>query len=706
MLKPTCSNCQQYGASCKTTAVRRRVGVAHARKNSASQATASQAIPEANRIDSLEARLARIEGQLQQVIDAASAAISKASGGQSTVAEHNPPVSIQSEHRDMSGGEEMDAWLQLDNGGFLPAVSTDPSPASALMTDDDIEYLDSSDWVVPERPSIPKLPPLEQIQPIIEGYFRHINSAIPLFSESAFVRKLNEWYTFPSRRTRAVWAAVNIVLALGSKVLTNPTLDVDFRVEDTNLSVYINNAQSVLAELVTREEDLLGLQVMLGLVMLMRSSKDPRPAVVLVGAALRLAHRLRFQSRYELETRYTPDEGLHRCRLFWITYMLDKEISLKHQTPSVQLDTDIDLDLPSPNPSDGAGDVYTADGRVRFNYLRARVQLAYIQGKVYDLLYSTRSQKVPPQERRARVVRLATQLEKWRRTLPPEMQLGSVERELDRWPLAHMSNLLWSYQACLIMTHGVWSHNAHWLKRVSDYSRIAILDSNVDGPKSCNLQQPPLPVAWDCCLEISRKCLAMARVMPQSDWDVWSNTCAVFSALVILLANMYEHPDLTVWETDKKLVTYSLDVFHKIKNISVLVPLHRLHVVVVELNRGAQLALELAERSRLELAEEMRLAETENLKENETNETPEVRSDESSWTMTSGDNGLPVDALPHVMMDWDLLAGASAEWERVGGNYFTNAPATREAFNFGEEMGPFVDWTNVEGQQPNFGSTM
>lgn len=291
--------------------------------------------------------------------------------------------------------------------------------------------------------------------------------------------------------------------------------------DELTVGDYTCNAQSTVGELMTRDQDLLGLQVLLGLVLLYQESKDPRPATLMVGAAVRLIHRLRFQSRDEIEALYTPNEGLHRSRLFWITYILDKEISLKHQTPSHQLDTDVDLPLPPTSPVDGVGDVYTADGRNRVNYFRLRVELAHIQGRAYDLLYSTRSTKISLHERQACVVRLSQQLEKWRLGIPVEMQLGSVVETVERMAVVPMTMLHCSYFSCLVLVHGIWSHNANWMKRVSTYSRSAIRDSQVENRRCYLGAHGPLPTAWAKCLGEGRECLSMVRKMRQSDLRIW-----------------------------------------------------------------------------------------------------------------------------------------------------------------------------------------
>ncbi|KAK3317144.1 fungal-specific transcription factor domain-containing protein [Cercophora scortea] len=584
MLKPVCSNCRQYHTECKTTAVRRRAGQ-NARKPTALAAAAVNVnmaaadvspsvsagqLNESDRLAGLENRLARMEEQLQHVLLVATAAInanSKVSHAASGTAPASlPNIASQNDTR------ELDTFLRFEDETELISDELDP---------------------ITRHPAL-KLPPLDHILPIVEAYFTHFNPVIPLFSQVPFMRMLNAFYSSPSsNNSHAEWAAINTVLALGSRL---PFQEASSETHDSTR--FMDNAQSALTHLVTRDEDLLGLQVLLGLVLLYQDTKDPRPATVLIGAAVRLTHRLRLQSRNDIQALYPAAEGLHRSRLFWITYMLDKEISLRHQTPSVQLDADIDLDLPDPSPADGVGDIYTLEGRVRVSYLRLRVQLAYIMGKGYDLLYSTRSSKVSAQERRDRVVRLSRQLEIWRGHIPGEMQLRTAADNLGRMELVFMATLHCGYLSCLVMVHGVWSSNAQWIQRVSRYGQVVIKDSEFDGRRVCSSQMPPLPVAWKRCVQISRECLAMARRMPQSDYSVWNNACAFFSAMIIILANMYEFPDDECTAADRELTGYALEFFKTFKDASVLIPFQQLHMVVVEMHGRASMAVEAAAHSR------------------------------------------------------------------------------------------------------------
>ncbi|KAK3317085.1 fungal-specific transcription factor domain-containing protein [Apodospora peruviana] len=675
MVKPICSHCRQYEVDCKTTAVRRRT----ANRSNSRRPMPQPAAPELtsssvangadpSRIDGLESRLARMEEQLQQVLSAVSSvAVTTAGHGQEIITHYSSGQTGNNCPKTV----DLDEWFEMED---------EDRPVAEELDDHALEC-DPIDYIV--RPPPPKLGPLHEILPIVDTYFTHFNSQIPLFSQPDFMRMLYEWYSAPSRRSRAVWAAVNVVLALGSRVPSEPVWEIDFSAQDPKFTGYMKNVQSAVAELMTRDKDLLGLQVLLGLVILYNESKDPRPATLLIGAAVRLIHRLRFQSKDDIEALYTPEEGLHRTRLFWITYMLDKGISLKHQTPSLQLDADIDLDLPSSSLEDGAGDIYTADGRVRVNYFRLSVQLAYIRGRTYDLLYSTRSTKVSPQERQSRVVRLSRQLEKWRLSIPAEMQIGSVADHVGRMELVSMATLHCSYLSCMFMVHGIWSSNADWIKRISSYSRTAIKDSEVEGRRCFHVQHPPLPAAWTKCVQGSRDCLMMAKKIPQSDCTVWLSSCAIVSALIVVLANMYEFPENGCVESDKELCSFALAFFNKFKGQSTLVPFERLQVVIMELDQHARLAEE-------RVAMNKRLASTE-----------AVRADvKLAGQIPLSNNEVPLEALPHDVMRWNTNSENGVFGEELGlGGLDMSVYQRRTGDNsdlFGHDAGPLQDWLDLE----------
>ncbi|KAK0744764.1 fungal-specific transcription factor domain-containing protein [Apiosordaria backusii] len=661
MIKPQCSNCKQYSTECKTTAVRRRIGRPKAtRQDTSASAEADspdELEPAVSKVDSqqaakiqgLESRLARIEEQLQQVLSVASAALASAN----RIPE---PRSSRVLTLGTSSGEEsdFDNCIRVCNSLPFPGSSADTSSGPSLSS-----TATSSPSEVIIRTASPNLPPLEEILPIINTYFSQINNAIPLFSQSEFMRMLHEWYTYPARRTNAVWAAVNIVLALGSWIPTTPIQDMDFAEAETAFKGYMNNAQTVLAELVTREQDLLGLQTLLGLVILYQTLANPKQGAVLIGAAVRLVHRLQMQSKNNIVVLYPAEQGLHRCRLFWIAYMLDKEISLRHHTPSIQLDADIDQDLPPSNPTDGVGDIYTADGLVRLNYFRLRVRLAHIHGRTYDMLYSTRSSKISMAERQARVIRLAYLLENWRSSIPAEMLPDAIMSRLGRTERILMSTLYGSFVACMVMVHGIWSQQAAWMKIVSDRSLAAIQESRTDERKSCVNQQPPLPSAWKRCVQISREYSQTLMQLPESDVNLWANVAALLSSLVIILTNMYQFPGHEDLEEDRQITRWLMQILDKVKDLCVLFPLNRMHIVVTDLNRRAEAAIATAQMKRQALQERLLLMSGQGIWSQEMTQ-PENAMDENQgqsmfWDTEPVDLGVTEMANilgPQTVVDW------------------------------------------------------
>jgi hypothetical protein len=359
-----------------------------------------------------------------------------------------------------------------------------------------------ADWVFGEPDSPYKLPPIQEILPRIESYFINFNSVIPLFEQTSFMRMLHDYYNSRSAAIEesryAIWAAVNIVIALSYRVPIEPiqanARHHEYFTENDKVSKCLQNAQSVLNELVTREQDLLGLQVLLGMVILFQSTRDHRPGPVLIGTAVRLAHRMKLESRMTHQL-VTFEQAQQHTRVFWIAYFLDKDISLRHQIPFIQQDNDIDIDLPPMTPSDGAGDLYTLDGRVRMNYFRARVQLASIEGRIYDAMYSTRSTRMVPEQRRQHITKLENMLEDWRRSIPPELQLEHVLNNVGRVDLTHMASLHHAYLMCLVMTHGIYSHSAAWIRAINQYSRVQLIEAEYPRGR-CTSQQPPRPLSW------------------------------------------------------------------------------------------------------------------------------------------------------------------------------------------------------------------
>lgn len=320
----------------------------------------------------------------------------------------------------------------------------------------------------PHRISM-NLPPLEEFLPIIENYLATFNSILPLFHPSTLLHTVKEWYRHPREREEATWAAINVALALAHRQSDGSESNPNKKIAE-----YFDNAQSVLTQVVMSDTDLVNVQVLVGLVMLFQGTQNLKPSTILIATALRMAHGLRLHTKTS-SVHLSRSEALQRDRVFWIAYILDKDISMRARQPPIQLDADVDLDLPLEEPADDddIGFFFTTDGRSKMNFFRARVQLARIQGSVYDCLYSARSQNLSPEQQAQNVLRIRGMLDDWASHVPAEFNPGTVSQagqsELSRFFCVLYATRL----SCLAIISKVHSWDLQWVQDLQDYGRRA-----------------------------------------------------------------------------------------------------------------------------------------------------------------------------------------------------------------------------------------
>ncbi|EFY86419.1 fungal specific transcription factor domain protein [Metarhizium acridum CQMa 102] len=395
------------------------------------------------------------------------------------------------------------------------------------------------------------LPPQPDIMPIVNHYFDTFAPIMPLFDQESFMSMLNQSYVDPSTRNKASWAAIQVVLAIALRTpvpeLLNGSGGSD---RHHRANFFLKNAQSVVSDLVTRDKDLLGLQVLLGIVMLFQNSSDTGPASVVIGTAIRLAHRMRLHSREHAKL-YSPDENLQRQRLFWIAYVLDKDISLRIQVPSVQLDSDIDIDVPPAKSTDDIGVFWTKDRQTYFNYHRSMVHLAQIQGRVYDWLHSNSSAKMSRQARQQRVQQLDRMITHWYSTIPAAFNIDNLDASIGEYAVIHMTKMYHVYLLVLVMTYGIYSQDSNWVQAIRSGDRNAIRNLALgterhDSDAASQKQVRLLPGSWHKVVQVSRGCLRLFDQCIPTECLIWQCSCPHFSGMMVLLANLFiepTHPD-------------------------------------------------------------------------------------------------------------------------------------------------------------------
>ncbi|KAH6667824.1 fungal-specific transcription factor domain-containing protein, partial [Halenospora varia] len=555
MLKPACSNCILYQTECCTTAIRRRADPPKLRPTTKSTPDAQGNSKRLNK------RLDGIERQLQRA-----------------VASTKPTHAQASAASALSSNGTHDSSFQ-DTYTGCPPWKFDPVKPSLYYGPSDKELC---------------LPPLHDIMPIIDDYFHACNKIVPLFCEAAFLRLITGWYNKNPKRDKVTWAAILVVIALGLRSSPMPGVAISSSPKEKSEweDYCMRNSQSVMSDLVAREHDLLGIQVLLALIMLFYNSSDGRPANILVGTAIKLSQRFQLHLNASAQ-HFTAEEVQQRLRVFWIAYIFDKDISLRTKAPSVQHDADIDVPLPIMILSDGTGLISTKDGHSQLEFFRLRLDLAYIEGKIYDLLYSTRSIKVQGPDRQRRVTSLQVMLDRWYARIPAAFQMDRVSTTVSNANMLEMiTGLYHTYLICITSTHGIYSAQAEWMRKVDSLSRVAIQDFALamHGPRVMTFMQnqdPPLPDAWDHCVDISRGSMKLFQDISPTEGLIWQCSCAHFSALIILLANILISPAHESIYLDLRTATKSIRWFEQLVDVIQSAAYEPMQRIIIDLYKSA-----------------------------------------------------------------------------------------------------------------------
>ncbi|KAI1346731.1 hypothetical protein F5Y01DRAFT_330514 [Xylaria sp. FL0043] len=467
--QPRCSNCVTYDSEC-TRKTAARKSTAKKRASSARESALE------SRIRSLEAQLSTTLGRLEGLESAQTAETSS----------------------DVSG------LASSSVGGNIPLSTPDP-----------------------DHTTMP-LESLHEILPVIEWYLATSNSLIPLFDPTQLLTSVKDWYYKPHTREPTVWAMINVVLALAHHNGYSGR-----KTHSINDTTYIKNAQSVLTDAIANDTSLMHVQVLIGLAMLFRTANEPTPAVVLISTALRLAHKLGLHRRGSRQ--YNPTMYLQRDRVFWIAYILDRSISAQTRISPVQLDSDIEIELPPLEPlcDDPSGFVMRDGPYPKFNFFRASVQLARIQGLVHKYVYSGSAQSLSATEKVRSIALIHNELDAWSAEIPLEFHPMALVQSEDI-DLARQFCMLYSARvSCRAMiSYGSLRDNFHYSKWVESLQGYGERVASGEVVASIADQR-----GWGTLVDESRDYLKLFMKFRSKDAILTMTTlCAYTTSLICLIA--------------------------------------------------------------------------------------------------------------------------------------------------------------------------
>ncbi|KAH8176426.1 fungal specific transcription factor domain-containing protein [Sarocladium implicatum] len=285
-----------------------------------------------------------------------------------------------------------------------------------------------------------KMPTRTMAAELVHTTFTLYNRFVPLFDEENFRTEFNLKFPISEFADPGWWACLNVVLSIAHRLRSLSTLD---PTEHNNLaSGYLQNALSVVTELSVSTRSLSAVQALTGMACILQGTADSEPAAMLTAASLRLAQAMNLH-RECINSNLTQREAEIRRRVFWKTYILDKDISMRTGRPFSQDDEEMDVQLPSSTNHEP----WSMDG------FRHRVGLAVIQGQVYKQLYSIRAEKQTQAERAKAAESLASLLSYWKSgaDLEPEENFTELLGGQLEGDMLHKVVLRLTYLHCLSM---------------------------------------------------------------------------------------------------------------------------------------------------------------------------------------------------------------------------------------------------------------
>lgn len=361
-----------------------------------------------------------------------------------------------------------------------------------------------------ERRIFKRLPPKNECLSLLKDFFENFNCMFPLFHQPTFMHLVDRQYSQDPYEGSGWWASLNVALAIAHRLRVMSNLVP--KAEDEKAWGYLKNAIAVVTELTMRNTDLLSVQALLGMGLFLQGTPNPQPSFFLVAAAIRSSHSIGLHKRGS-GFNLNPIEIEQRKRVFWIGYMLDKDICLRSGRPPAQDDDDMNVELPSADPEDGIGNIPLADGKGKVNLFRLMCEFATIESKVYKQLYSTKASKQSDGELLNTIGELDHILEEWKDSIPvdfrPEHEIKASHTPL----ILHVVVLHFAYYNCLTTIHRMSVHHGYWTSRLSNYA-IQGLNARPLNPRVFS--------SAALCVSAARASIHLIKYVPQGDFScVW-----------------------------------------------------------------------------------------------------------------------------------------------------------------------------------------
>ncbi|CAI6339983.1 unnamed protein product [Periconia digitata] len=295
------------------------------------------------------------------------------------------------------------------------------------------------------------LPPPELGTMLLKEYLVDSNTVFPLYRPHAIVEHLRICYEGRSDNSALAWASTYAVFGLAHR---SRGLSATATVEDDQLADwYLCKILPTLSSLLVSEPTFGLVQCLLGLAMLIRSSKHYSPHGLYVSTALRIAQSLAYIEHEQLTESPANLDIDHQRRVLWLAFIMDTEDSIFTNLPSTHRREDLPKSCPVEDPHDALGIVTAAEGTLKINTFALRVQLVLIQSDAIEDIFSIRSRKSKPQDTIGKARQILQRLEEWRNNELCRRTPEQLMQLLYRSDLLHTMSIEASYFATVFRIH-------------------------------------------------------------------------------------------------------------------------------------------------------------------------------------------------------------------------------------------------------------
>ncbi|TLS30288.1 hypothetical protein PpBr36_02360 [Pyricularia pennisetigena] len=435
------------------------------------------------------------------------------------------------------------------------------------------------------RPVFIPIPPKPEAMSLLKDYFENFNCMFPLFHQPTFMHLVERQYSNDPYEGSGWWASFNCALAFAHRLRVMSNLVP--QEEDDKAWKYIKNAMGVFSELTMRNTDLLSVQALLAMALFMQGTPNPQPTFLLIATAIRLSHSIGLHKR-ATGFNLNPIELEQRKRVFWIAYMLDKDLCLRSGRPPAQDDNDMNVELPDADPEDNIGNIPLADGKGKMNLFRVMCELAVIESRVYNRLYATKATKQTDGELLNTIGELDQELEDWKDRIPidfrPEHEIKASHTPL----MLHVIILHFTYYNALTTIHRMSVHHGYWNSRLSNYA--------IQGLNAKPLN-PRIFSSAALCSAAARASISLLKYIPQGDLSViWLILYFPVSAHVTLFGNIIQNPLDQRARSDARLMSVVVQFLSTLGSEAETGGVHRMLAVCNEFERIAKLVIDKAEK--------------------------------------------------------------------------------------------------------------